>query len=103
LRQAQARPPATDMIPIQELLSRIRWDSEFGRGKFIVGYYDRVDDKIIKVPLARIVFETESPSAFEAIEADGSVHSVPYHRVREVYRDGELIWRRPEPSIAHRR
>ena len=33
-------------------------------------------------------------SGFEAIEEDGSVHSVPYHRVRAVWRDGELIWSR---------
>ena len=91
------------MIPIQELLSRIRWDPEFGRGKFVIGYYDRIARQIIKVPLARLVFETDSPSSFEAIEADGSVHSVPYHRVREVYRDGELIWRRPAPPVTRRR
>ncbi len=91
------------MIPIQELLSRIRWDPEFGRGKFIIGYYDRIEEQIIKVPLARIAFATDSPSSFDAIEADGSVHSVPYHRVREVYRDGELIWQRPEPPLAHHR
>jgi uncharacterized protein (UPF0248 family) len=29
------------------------------------------------------------------------VRSVLYHRVREVYRDGELIWQRPEPPIVH--
>jgi uncharacterized protein (UPF0248 family) len=91
------------MIPIQELLSRIRWDPEFGRGKFIIGYYDRIEAQIIKVPLARIAFATDSPASFDAIEADGSVHSVPYHRVREVYRDGELIWQRPEPPAAHHR
>jgi uncharacterized protein (UPF0248 family) len=36
--------------------------------------------------------------SFTAVEADGSVHDVPFHRVREVYRNGELIWQRP----AHR-
>ena len=91
------------MVPIQELLSRIRWDSEFGHAQFVVGYYDRIDRQIVKVPLARIVFEADSHGSFEAIEADGSAHSVPYHRVREGYRDGELIWRRPEPSVPHQR
>ena len=55
------------------------------------------------MPLARIVFEADSPGSFDAIEDDGSVHSVPYHRVREVYRDGALIWRRPEAPVAHHR
>lgn len=40
----------------------------------------------------------ESPSSFEAIDADGSAHSVRYHRVREVYRDVELIWQRPRTT-----
>lgn len=91
------------MIPIQELLSRIHWDRKFGHAQFVLGYYDRIERQIVKVPLARIVFEADSPGSFEAIEEDGSVHSVPYHRVREVYRDGELIWRRPEPPVAHHR
>jgi uncharacterized protein (UPF0248 family) len=94
---------ATGMIPIQQLLSRIRWDPEFGRGKFSIGYYDRIARQIIRVPLARLTFETDSHCSFEAIEADGSVHSVPYHRVREVYRDGELIWQRPAPPVTPRR
>ena len=81
----------------------MRWNPEFGCGEFIIGYHDRIDEQIIKVPLARIVFETDSHSTFEAIEADGSVRPVPYHRVREVYRDGELIWQRPGLPVAHRR
>ncbi|MBI2311362.1 MAG: DUF504 domain-containing protein [Betaproteobacteria bacterium] len=55
------------MIPIRRLLSRIQWDSEFAKGDFVLGYYDRVEAKIRRVPL---------------------------HRVREVLRDGELIWKR---------
>ncbi len=89
------------MIPIQELLSRIRWDPAFEHAKIVVGYYDRVDKQIVKVPLARIEFASDCRSSFEAIAADGLVHSVPYHRVREVYRDGELIWHRPEPPLPH--
>jgi hypothetical protein len=33
--------------------------------------------------------------SFTAVEQDGSVHEVPFHRVREVHRDGVLIWQRP--------
>ena len=29
------------MIPIHELLNRIRWDAEFAKGTFELGYYDR--------------------------------------------------------------
>jgi len=84
------------MIPIRELLSRIRWDPKFGRGSFAIGYYDRVRRRIVKVPLTRIEFDPDGRTWFEAVEADGSAHAVPHHRIREVYRDGELIWKRPE-------
>ena len=49
------------MIPIHELLNRIRWDSEFAKGNFQLGYYDRAEDRIILVPLQEITFPEDSP------------------------------------------
>ena len=83
------------MIPIHELLHRIRWDREFGKGAFEVGYDDHVAGRLVRVPLARVHLEAGERFAFEAVEDDGSLHLVPFHRVREVWRDGELIWQRP--------
>jgi uncharacterized protein (UPF0248 family) len=83
------------MIPIQDLLHRIRWGPEFGRAEFEIGYYDRVTHVIVRVPLRHVRFEKGEHFAFEAVEDDGSVHTVPLHRVREVWRNGERIWRRP--------
>ena len=40
---------AVQMIPIQELLNRIRWDPEFAKGNFELGYYDRTENRIILV------------------------------------------------------
>ncbi len=28
------------------------------------------------------------------MDADGYAHEVPFHRVRDVYKNGELIWHR---------
>ena len=33
------------MIPIQELISRIRWDREFGNADFAIGYHDRTTER----------------------------------------------------------
>lgn len=82
------------MIPIQDLLHRIHWDEEYAKAEFEVGYYDRVDDRIVRVPFRRVHFEKGEHFSFEAVEDDGAVHSVPLHRVREVWRNGELIWHR---------
>jgi uncharacterized protein (UPF0248 family) len=85
------------MIPIQDLLHRIQWDPEFGKADFEIGYFDRVTRGIVRVPFRHVRFEKGEHFAFEAIEADGSVHAVPLHRVREVWRNGELVWQRPPP------
>lgn len=84
------------MIPIHELLSRIRWHPEFGRSSFTIGYYDRVRKCIVKVPMTRTGFDSEARSWIEVVEEDGSSHEVPYHRIREVYRDDVLVWKRPD-------
>jgi uncharacterized protein (UPF0248 family) len=82
------------MIPIHELLARIRWDRDFGRGRFELAYLDRGRKALVRLPLERIRISADDRFGFEALEEDGSVHSVPYHRVRAVWRDGALIWSR---------
>src|SRR5438094_140223 len=83
------------MIPINELLNRIRWDREFARGEFELGYFDRVEDCIIVVPLREIEFPQDQPHVFQFVDAEGEIHRVPFHRVREVYKNSKRIWQRP--------
>lgn len=82
------------MTPIHELLNRIRWDKEFGRGDFLIGYYDRIEHRLIRVPLREIFFEPDDHFSFDLIDHDGVLHSIPLHRIKELYKDGELIWYR---------
>ncbi len=82
------------MIPIQELLNRIRWDEEFGKGEFRVGYYDRLEDRIIKVPFDELILDRGDHFAFQIRAGHGELCSIPFHRVRTVYKDGQLIWER---------
>lgn len=82
------------MIPIQKLLSRIRWDESFAKGNFEIGYYDRVDERIVRVPLQQVHLAPGEHFFFQATDADGYVHEIPFHRVKEVYKNGELIWHR---------
>ena len=90
------------MIPIHELLARIRWDPEFGRARFELAYRDHRKRALVRLPFERIRMPEEHGFAFEAAEDDGSVHSVPYHRVRKVWRDGMLIWERTDRGQGER-
>jgi len=82
------------MTPIHELLSRIRHDKEFGRGRFEIGYLDRREGTIHRVPFQQVVFPAGERRAFELLDEVGKLRRIPFHRVREVYRDGQRIWQR---------
>jgi uncharacterized protein (UPF0248 family) len=82
------------MTPIQDLLHRIQWDPEFGKGRFVIGYYDRLDKQIVRIGLQRVHLARGQHFSFDVVGDDGAMHMVPWHRVREVWRDGTLIWQR---------
>ena len=86
------------MIPIHELLNRIRWDPEFARGSFKLGYFDRTENRVILVSLKDLVFPSDSPRTFTFTDDEGRIHRVPLHRVREVYQGSQRIWHRPQPE-----
>jgi len=83
------------MIPIQDLLHRIRWDPEYGNARFELGYWDRVERTIVRVPFVASEFPSGEHFFVDVAAPDGSVHGVPLHRVRAVWRDGVLVWERP--------
>lgn len=82
------------MTPIHELLNRIQWDEAFSKGDFVIGYYDRMENKIIYVPFLQINFEPGDHFFIKITNSEGCIHEIPYHRVKEVYKNGELIWHR---------
>ncbi len=88
------------MTPIHELLARIRWDGEFAKARFALGYWDRVAGRVLHVDLRDIAWDGDNPSFFELVDEDGVTHGIPFHRVREVWRDGKLIWQRHPPGEA---
>ena len=83
------------MQPLHELLNRIKWDAEFGRGSFALVYYDRVAREDRTVPFTSITVEPGGFSFSFEDEDSARVH-VPLHRVRTVYKDGAVIWHRRE-------
>ena len=82
------------MIPVHELLSRIRWDSAFGAAEFAIGYYDRIAGTIIVVPLTALNFSSDDHFDFTLVDDEGALRTIPLHRIRQVFRNGELIWER---------
>jgi uncharacterized protein (UPF0248 family) len=87
------------MLPIRDLLNRIRWDREFGGSFFEIGYLDHIRRSIVRVPFRSIRFVSGNHFSCEIEDVDGEVLTIPFHRIRQVYRDDILIWRRPSPEL----
>lgn len=82
------------MIPIQDLLNRIRWDKNYAQGDFEIGYHDRIANKIVRVAFEKIRFPAGEHFSFEVIDNTGEIRMIPFHRVKEVYKNKKLIWHR---------
>ena len=37
------------MMPVHQMLNKIKWDNNFSKGDFEIGYLDRVEDRIIMI------------------------------------------------------
>ena len=70
------------------------WDEEYGKAKFVIGYYDRVVDEIIQVSFKELDFDPDDHFDFSLIDDEGETHTIPLHRIREVFRNNELVWER---------
>jgi len=86
------------VTPVHELLARIRHDAEFGNAQFEIGYLDRFDGNVHRVALCEIKFPEGRHRTFELIDETGQLRRIPFHRVREISRNGPLIWKRPLKS-----
>ncbi len=82
-------------MPIHELLSRIRWDKEFSQGRFEIGFYDRREQTIQRVAFQEVIFPPGEGRVFQLRDESGQLRRIPFHRIREVSRNGKIIWQRP--------
>lgn len=56
------------MQPIHELLARIRHDPVFGAAQFEIGYRDRFDERILRVPLVHVTWPEGSPRTIQCFD-----------------------------------
>jgi uncharacterized protein (UPF0248 family) len=82
------------MQTINELLNRIHWDPEFGKGEFELAFLDRARQEMIRLPLRKISFVRGEHFFFYYFDDENVEHSVPFHRIKDVYKNGECIWHR---------
>jgi uncharacterized protein (UPF0248 family) len=88
------------VVPIQDVLHRIQWDPSWRASRFEIGYLDRVAGTLVRVPSGGLHLDAGRPAALTLHDSGGAVLSIPLHRVRQVWRDGAIIWeRRPGEAL----
>ena len=81
----------TTMIPIKELLNKIKWDKREDPDDYSVFYLDRVLNKLIEMPYKKI---KRLDGEFFVINKNEEDTFIPLHRIREVRKKGKLVWER---------
>ena len=79
------------MKPIKDVLNKIIWDAREHPEEYVIGYYDRVEQKVIEILFTDI---TRIEEGFLILERGGEETMIPLHRIRIVKRKSEIIWQR---------
>jgi len=87
-------PSHAAVIPIRDVLHRIRWDPACQGGSYEIGYVDRIAGMIVRVPFGDLRLDAGRPAALTLHDAEGLTVRIPLHRIRQVWRDGVIFWER---------
>ena len=79
------------MIPIKDLLDKLKWDKRFNPEEYTLYYHDRVKDELISVDYTKI---KRIEGSFMIIERDCEEVSIPLHRIHKVMKGKMNVWRR---------
>ena len=78
------------MQPIQDLLNKIKWDKRENPKFFSIFYYDRILNKLIKIPYAKI---KKLEGSFMVLDNEEEAN-IPLHRIKKVMKNNVVVWQR---------
>jgi len=79
------------MIPIQELLNKIKYSPGEKVEDYVLFYYDRVEDKLMELKLVEV---DKVEEGFLILMKEGKEINIPLHRIKKVKKAGKIIWER---------
>lgn len=78
------------MIPIKDLLNKIKWDKRENPQDYKIFYYDRILDTLLKIPHTKI---KRIEGSFMVLDNEDE-SNIPLHRVRKVMKNNVVVWER---------
>ena len=78
------------MTPIQDLLNKIKWDKRENPDDYSILYLDRVLNKLIQIPYAKI---KKLEGSFMVLDNEDETN-IPLHRIKKVMKNNAVAWER---------
>ena len=78
------------MLPIQQLLNKIKWDKRENPSDYTLFYFDRILNKLVSIPYNKIKRLEGSFMVLDNIEET----NIPLHRIKKVAKKDAVIWER---------
>ena len=78
------------MIPIQDLLNKIKWGKREHPEQYAIFYFDRIKKTLIQIPYAKI---KRLEGSFMVLDNEEGTN-IPLHRIRKVAKNNVVVWER---------
>lgn len=76
------------MLPIHQLLNKIKWDKGENPKDYSIFYCDRIENDLIKIPYTKIKRLEDSFMILNNIDDS----NIPLHRIKKVTKNNEIVW-----------
>ena len=78
------------MIPIKDLIDKIKWDKRENPKQYAIFYFDRIKKTLIKIPYTKI---KRIEGSFMILNNEEE-SNIPLHRVKKVMKNDVVVWER---------
>lgn len=78
------------MIPVKNLINKIKWDKRENPRDYKIFYFDRILNKLIKIPYSKI---KRLEGSFMVLDNEEE-SNVPLHRIKKVMKNHVVVWER---------
>ena len=78
------------MLPIHQLLNKIKWDKRESPEQYSIFYFDRILNKLISIPYNNI---KRLEGSFMVLNNEEETN-IPLHRIKKVTKKDAVIWER---------
>jgi len=73
------------LVPVIEVMRRIKWDHSLQSQDFIVNYFDRVDERILSCPF-------DQPNNSVKGKEESFIFAIPEHRIMSIQYKERVVW-----------